>query len=502
MNGISLALPEGLLALTLIGILVSEIGYHGERGRLNAGIALVGIGAAWVQLWILYAGGAAKGFGDGFYLDGPAFFFKNLFLLLGFYAVLTSFSSEEIPTHRRSEFYTLVVGGCLAMGICASAGDLLVALIGFQAVHLCVFALSGFSKRSTLSVESAVKVLLPGAICFLVLVIAVSILFHQAQTLNLGELKIALAARPLPRDSSLTLFLLVLLGLSFPMLSFPMFHWVPDGLQGAPTPVSSFVAIGLRLTGFSLFLRWVLFLFSQPTLTSGKWMVSGDWDWSGSLAAVAGATMITGPLLALQQKNAKRLVGALIAGETGILMMGVLVLNRLGIGALLYSLFTQVFSILGVFYVLSRIWDLVGDDHLDSFRGLLHRCRLEIFGLALFLVCLVGLPPSPGFVGKFALIGAAFHDGWPVLSGLAVISTLLSAVAAFRLIDACVGDFKTSTSMEPTETSDATISGLSSDAARVRSLTLISLVVPVILMGIFSDWLLRWSAHSLSLILW
>ncbi len=499
MNELTLVLPEALLAVTLLGLLVSEIGYHGERGRLNAGIALVGIAAAWVQLWILYSAGSAKGFGDTFYLDGPAFFFKNLFLMLGFYTVLISFTSREIPSSQRSEFYALIIGACLAMSVCASAGDMLVAFLALQAVHLCAFALAGFSRRSPLSVEASVKVLLPGALALMVLLIATAILFFQTQTLNLAELHTILAAKPLPKETSLTLFLLVLMGISFPILSFPMFHWGPDAIQGAPTPVSAFLSAGLRITGFALFLRWVFFLFAQPAAQAGQWTVAGEIDWTEILAVISGVTMLTGSFLALQQKNAKKLVAALIAAETGILLMGVLVLNRLGVGALLYSLFAQLFAILGIFFVLSRIWDLLGDDHMNRFSGLLWRCRMEILGLIFFLICLVGIPPSPGFVGKFALIGAAFHKGWPVLSGIAVISTFLSIIACFRLIYACVGDFgrtPESVMMQSDPFPEQSV------FPRARSLTLAALMIPLILMGIFSDWLLRWATQSITLILW
>ena len=163
----------------------------------------------------------------------------------------------------------------------------------------------------------------------------------------------------------------------------------------------------------ALALRFLIVVFAKPSQEAGQWEVLGALDWTQIVAWVSGLSMAFGGLLAFRQVAAKRMVGCLIVAESGFLLLGLLVLDEVGVGALLYNLVIELFALVGAFYILSFFHDELGTDHLVDLKGMLRRAAPESVFLVIFLLCLVGVPPTPGFIGKFTLIGEALrhHTG-------------------------------------------------------------------------------------------
>jgi NADH-quinone oxidoreductase subunit N len=214
--------------------------------------------------------------------------------------------------------------------------------------------------------------------------------------------------------------LLVLTGLGFKIASVPFQIWVPDVYQGAPTPVTAFLAVGSKAAGFALLLR-VLYVGLLPV--QGIWGVV--------LLVLAGATLLYGNLGAIPQRNIKRLLGYSSIGHAGYLLMGVAAVNALGASAVLFYLGQYAFTTLCAFLAIIAVTAATGSDEIPTFSGLGRRS--PILGLALFLsmMSLAGIPPLSGFFGKFQLFAAVIEraqSDWHyyVLAGIGAAAVVIS----------------------------------------------------------------------------
>jgi NADH-quinone oxidoreductase subunit N len=484
-----LILPEIFLAVTLVGILMGEVSYHGEKNRVVALTAYLGLGGAFVQTLISYQYGASPAFGHALMIDGMALFFKLLFISLAGLAIAVAMQSSEIADSKRSEYCALVLGSALAMSLAASAADLLLAFLALQFMNVIGHFLAAFGKRSVLSTEAAVKHMAFATVSGALFLYGIAILFLTTRTVNMVEMHKALSATPMGHTTALVVFVLTFLGLCFQIGAFPMYLWAPDVLEGAPTPASAFLSLGSKAAGFAVGLRFVITVFAQPAQSPGQWQIVGDFDWPKIVALVSGLTMVVGSLLALRQVGAKRLVAYLAVAESGYLLMGLLVMDQVGVAALLYSLVVEIFALLGAYFVLSYFVDLLGSDRLADLRGMLGKSVPESVCLIVFLVCLVGIPPLPGFIGKFALIGAAIRHDWHFLAVVAVVCIALGTIAVARLSYSLIGEFQTAQA--------------ASARPNTRRLALLAaFLLPMLLAGLFADALLRYTGQSLQFILW
>ena len=482
-------LPELTIVLTLLFVVFGEITYFGERLRLVSGIALTGLAAALIQVLISYQQGSGFVFFNSVSVDGLSLFFKFLFILLAGFSVVSAGRSHEVPAKRRSEYYALVLVGCLAMCLAASSTELLLSFVALLAVNAVAYLLAGFGKESLRSTEAGVKFLVFSAVSAACFLYASGVLFSVTHALNIFEIHKALVAAPLAKGQMLVVFLLFVVSLGFQMAAFPLSLWAPDVIEGAPTPVSGYLAIGVPATGFAVAIRLFLGTFTVASENHGQWKVLGELQWTEILTLLSGATMLFGALLSMRQTSAKRMVGCLVVAQTGYFLMGLLVLDEVGVAALLYNVLVGLFALMGVFYVLSFLYDELGSDQLKDYKGVLARAVPECICLVLFLLCLVGIPPTPGFLGKFTLIGVVIRHNQLLLASIAILSMALSTVTISKLSFSLVGDFRTPSSKL-------------SLANPYRNGFLASLLVPMLIIGVFAQFFLSWAGRSLGFIFW
>ncbi len=202
--------------------------------------------------------------------------------------------------------------------------------------------------------------------------------------------------------------------------------------------------------------------------------------------------MGVGAWLSLRQGNVKRLIGCLGLVRAGHLLLGLLVLDEVGVAAVLYNLVLDAFALSGAFFVLSHLLSRAGTEELDRLGGIFHRAMPECIFLFLFLASIVGLPPLPGFIGKFTLIGAAVRHSQFFLAALALGSAALSVAAVAKLAYSLVGS---NPSWQGVGDTSQTIS-------RAERGFLVALMTPLILLGVFADTVLGWAGRSLRFILW
>jgi proton-translocating NADH-quinone oxidoreductase chain N len=482
-NDFARVLPEACIALTLIFVLFAEITYYGERLRLVTTFSVMGLSAALIQVAIGYEQGNGFAFSNAVSVDGLSLFFKALFVVLAGFSVMAASRSTEIPAVRRPEFCTLVLTASLAMCLAAGSSELLLSFVALQAVNAVGLLLAGFGKRSMRSTEAGVKYLLLFSVSGACFLYASGILFSVTHSLNIYEIHKALVAAPLSRAQMLVVFMLFVISLGSQMAAFPLSLWAPDVIEGAPTPIAGFLSVGIPATGFAIAIRLFLATFTRASEMHGQWAVLGEFQWTEALSLFAGVTMVFGALLSLRQTSAKRMVGCLVVAQTGYYLMGILVLDEVGVAAVLYNLIVGLFALVGAFYVLSFFHDELGSDRLSDYRGVLRRAVPECICLVLFLLCVVGVPPLPGFLAKFTLIGVVIRHGQ--LSLAVALSTVTVSKLAFSLI----GDFRTP-------------SGKARWISPQRNMFLAAVLVPMFFVGIFAEFFLNWAGRSLGFIFW
>ena len=341
-----------------------------------------------------------------FRLDPFALYFKRLFLLaLAMVLVMAAEFSPRLESGV-SEFYALLMFCATGMLLIASVNDFILLFVSLELVTITFYVLASYLRRQVPSLEAGTKYLILGALSSGFTVYGIAYIFGTTGTTNFDRLAEILRAQAGPALSGAGTpapafvfgMLLVLTGLGFKIASVPFQIWAPDVYQGAPTPVTAFLAVGSKAAGFALLLR---------VLYAGLLPVQGIWG--VVLLVLAGATLLYGNLGAIPQRNIKRLLGYSSIGHAGYMLMGVAAVNALGASAVLFYLGQYAFTTLCAFLAIIAVTAATGSDEIPTFSGL--GKRSPILGLALFLsmMSLAGVPPLSGFFGKFQLFAAVIE---------------------------------------------------------------------------------------------
>jgi NADH-quinone oxidoreductase subunit N len=307
------------------------------------------------------------------------------------------------------------------MMLFTAANDLLIMFVALEVLSLPLYLISGMARRRRLlSQEAAVKYFLLGAFASAFFLYGLALVYGATGTVRLSGIREASVAEG--GDVLLVLGLaLLIVGLLFKASVAPFHTWTPDVYQGAPTPVTAFMAACTKVAAFGAILRLLYVAFGTT-----------EWTWRPLIYGVAIASMVVGAVLGLTQTDLKRMLAYSSIAHAGFLLTGVIGLGAgdgSGLAATMFYLLTYGLTTLGAFAVLTLIRDGDGEaTHLSQWAGLASRSPLTAAIMSLFLLALAGIPLTAGFTGKFAVFRAAIEEGaWP----LALAALLASAVAAF-----------------------------------------------------------------------
>jgi len=360
-------------------------------------------------------------------LDAFALFFKRLFLLATAMVLVMGAEFSKRIEAGVAEFYALILFCATGMLLIASVNDFILLFVTLELVTITFYILASYLRRQIPSLEAGTKYLILGALSSGFTVYGIAYVFGTTGTTNFDTLAAGLRQTGIPNGAFTFGMLLVLTGLGFKIASVPFQIWVPDVYQGAPTPVTAFLAVGSKAAGFALLLR-VLYAGLLPVQET----------WAILLVVLAAATLVYGNLGALSQRNIKRMLGYSSIGHAGYLLMGVAAVNALGAGAVLFYLGQYAFTNLCAFIVIVAVTNVTGSDEIPSFAGL--GKRAPILGLALFLAMasLAGVPPLSGFFGKFQLFAAVIEraatDGrYYVLAAIGAAAVVVSLYFYFNV---------------------------------------------------------------------
>ena len=397
-----------------------------KDSRQTAAIALLGVVTAFAFNLSLFLGDGepTSSFALRFIADTPALAFNFLILIGTALAILVSYDQLRRMELDHPEYYPLMLLSALGATVMAAAGDLVTLILGLEIMSLAIYVLSAWRTRSRQSEEAGMKYFLLGSFGSAILIYGAALLYGSSGSFVYGDIVAGLASGGL---LVATLGgVLVLAGLAFKAALVPFHQWAPDVYTGAPTSVTTFMSVVIKVAAFAGILRLVAEVFPQLQ----PWLMS-------AFAVTVAATLIIGNFAALQQRGVKRMLAYSAVAHAGYVGLAVLAAGEQGIQAAVWYLSAYTLMNVGAFAVLSMVVD-AGDqgDSLDHFAGLGARRPWLAFAMTFFLLSLGGIPPLAGFAGKVMVFEAAISAGYVWLAVIGILTSVVALVYYFRVIGA------------------------------------------------------------------
>lgn len=407
-------LPQILLALTALVVFVADLLLPGRERRLVGALAVVGLLGTFASV-VALAGRQESAFGDIFLVDGYALFFTGLFTLTAVAVILASLDYVRLHLTSAGEYYGLIVLATLGASLMASSGELITTYISLELLSFSLYALAAYAKSEGRSNEAGVKYIVLGAFSSAIFLYGLSLLYGLFRTTNFHAIAVALTRQPPAEPAFLLALVLIIAGLGFKVAAVPFHMWTPDVYQGAPTPVTAFLAVTSKTAGFALLLR----LFAGALAPSAA-------EWTPILAAMAAVTMTLGNLVALRQRNLKRLLAYSSIAQVGYVLVAMASLNAATASAVLVFLAGYAFTNLAAFIAIIAVYNKTGREDVPDYAGLADRAPFVALALTIALFSLAGMPLFAGFVTKFYLFATAATGGLLWLVGIAVLNSFVS----------------------------------------------------------------------------
>lgn len=409
-------LPELMLVLLAPIVLTVDLLARDRHQTLLGWLTAGGMTLAAIA-GILFSQPGVEGqliFGGMLRHDWVSFVFRIVFLAGG---ALTALVAADTPRNRFGDFCALLVVAVLGMDLMAASANLIMLYLAMETTSLPLYILAGSHVYDQKSVEAGLKYLLYGAMASAVMLYGFSLLFGFSGTTDLYSLARAAQNRATPGLLMGGAALIVLVGFGFKISAVPFHFWAPDVYEGAPSPVAGFLSTASKAAGFAVLARFMPVVFPAVTPL-----------WTAALAALAVASMLIGNVLALSQRNIKRLLAYSSIAQAGYILVGLAAGNELGRAGMVYYLASYLVSNLAAFAIVWLVGKEVGSDDLNAYAGLSKRNPGLALALLAALLSLGGIPPLSGFFGKILVFGAAVQAGqwW-----LAMIGALASVIGLY-----------------------------------------------------------------------
>jgi len=423
--------PELVLLATGLLVLILDLVFYREGGRqvwlpLVAVAGLIGALVATSLLW-----GTQESLLSGMLaVDSFALFFQVVAGLATLLIILASWDYFKGKTPFEGEFYGLLVLVTLAVTLAAASTDLIMVYLSMEFLSIGSYILVGYLRDDPKSSEGAIKYFLYGAIASGIMLYGMALVYGVTGTTNLAAIAETLASGQLTGDFLwlvIPALVMLLAGFGFKIALVPFHHWSPDAYEGAPTPVTAFLSVGPKAAGFAILVR--VFLVAFPSFQV---------DWVAVLAGISMITMTLGNVVALKQKNIKRMLAYSSIAQAGYILIGFAsvaldspsVFN--GVNGVLLYLLGYLFTNVGVFVAVIAFENSTGSNEISDYAGLVKRSPWLAGTLFVLLLSLTGIPPTAGFIGKFFVFAAAINVQFYVLALVGIVN---SVVAAFYYLN-------------------------------------------------------------------
>jgi len=447
----SLIMPELIVSLAGVVIMMVDAFAKSSQRWITGGLSLLGLLAAAFSS-ISLANSTASGtqaFHGMIVMDELRLGFTLVFLLVSALTVLISMvwiQGEKLPA---GEFHSLLMFATAGMMLMAAGGDLVIIFLGLEILSIATYVMAGFRRTDVRSNESSLKYFILGSFSSAFLLYGIALIYGATTTTSglPGTTNIAQIAQRIPDSQFKPLLFagaaMLLVGFGFKIATAPFHIWTPDVYEGAPTPVTAFMAAGPKAAGFSAFLRVFIFAFPLVLAVNNDAGALLHTAWLSALTVLTIITMFVGNLVAIVQNNVKRMLAYSSIAHAGYALVGFIAAGgatdpdqrNAGIAAVTFYLLTYAVMNLGAFVVVTLI--ARGGDRrteVEDYNGIGFQSPVLAFSLSLFLLSLLGIPLTAGFMGKIVVFREALRQGYVLLVVLAVINTAISAYYYLRLI--------------------------------------------------------------------
>ena len=429
-----------VLAGAVIGVLIEAFAPRNARHNSQMFISLLSLVSALAATVSIRKQAGVDAAMNSVAFDGAAFLIQATILIIAVLAVFliadqenfTALAAaipgsqeerESLQKHLRvTEVYPLTLFAVAGMLLFPIATDLITLFVALEVLSLPLYLMAGLSRRRRLmSQEAALKYFLLGAFSSAFFLFGIAYLYGYSGTITLSGIQQSIVGGS-GNDVFLLLGIAFLsVGLLFKVGAVPFHAWSPDVYQGAPTAITGFMAAATKVAAFGAILRIFYVGFANA-----------EWQWRPALVAIAIITMLFGSVVAITQRDVKRMLAYSSIAHAGFLLAGVIALNKSGLDASIFYLFAYGIATLGAFAVVTLVRDAAGEvTDLNRWSGLGKRSPLTASVFALFLLTFAGIPLTSGFIGKFSIFSAAYQSG---STAILITGVLSSAIAAFFYI--------------------------------------------------------------------
>jgi NADH-quinone oxidoreductase subunit N len=401
--------------LLLFDLFITNKGFTALLAAAGVAVALAAV--------VLRFGSNQVAFGGMIVADSFSDFLQIIVLATALLGIAVAYDYLRRMDMERGEYYTLMLFTVAGMLLMSLAGDLILVFLAIELLSLPLYVLSGFARPDKSSEESAMKYFILGAFSSAFLVYGIALIFGSTGTTNMAGVAQSISGD----QANLTLLIIavpmLLVGLGFKVAAVPFHMWTPDVYQGAPSAAVAFMSVGAKVAGFAALLR--IFIAVLPELAVA---------WGPVVIAISAATMIWGNVAAIAQSNIKRMLAYSSIAHAGYILMALAAASDPtvadeAVSAALFYLFAYLFSNLGAWAVVLALERTEGRGLLiEDYAGLGRRRPALALAMTIFMLSLIGVPPTVGFIGKFLVFGVAIDAG---LIGLAIVGVVTSLISAY-----------------------------------------------------------------------
>ncbi len=429
-----------LLAGALVGVLVEAFVSKALRPITQLSITLGTLVLSLAQVWRIHNETSTSAAMGSVVIDGPGILLQASILIIAiisvfliadtdnFTALAAALPGSDEERHavqtgnQVTEVYPLTLFAISGMMLFPISSDLITLFVALEMLSLPLYLMAGLSRRRRLaSQEAALKYFLLGAFSSAFFLFGMAYLYGYSGSVTFAGIRESVVGGSGNDVLLLIGMAFVSIGLLFKVGAVPFHAWSPDVYQGAPTPVTGFMAAATKVAAFGAMLRIYYTVFANA-----------QWSWSPLLSAIAIITMLFGSLVAIAQRDVKRMLAYSSIAHAGFLLAGVIALNKAGLDASIFYLFAYGVATVGAFAVVTLVRDSGGEvTDLNRWKGLGKRSPWVAATFAGFLLAFAGIPLTSGFIGKFSIFSAAYESG---AKGVVIAGVLSSAIAAFFYI--------------------------------------------------------------------
>ncbi|GAB4521658.1 MAG: NADH-quinone oxidoreductase subunit N [Anaerolineae bacterium] len=422
----SIAPEVGLTIMAIVVVFLDS--YLPESQRRNiayvAGLGLIALAITplvWAPDGGLYWGGMVRH-------DTLSQIFKVMILIAGGVTCLMAVDTRYLA--RQGEFYLIIIVSTLGACLMSASADLIMVFVALETTSIPLYILAGFRRDDLRSSESGMKYFLFGSFASAIMLYGFSLLYGFSAQTSLYAIAEFIGS-PAFGDNLIPLLValvFVFVGFGFKISAVPFHFWTPDVYEGAPTPATAFVSVASKAASFALLIRFFVAVFPVGIVVDGQVVQE---FWVQLVAAASVITMILGNVLALTQKNVKRLLAYSSIAQAGYTLIGVAAIQsqtEQGIAAVAFYLFMYTFTNLLAFAIVVLFSEATGSETIADLAGLSRRNPWMALAMTVGLLSLAGIPPAAGFFGKFFLFNAAVEAG---LEWLAIVGVLNAIIALY-----------------------------------------------------------------------